>query len=246
MSPRISRHAAIADQLAKMPPELVHKIINDLPIIKLLELVSTYDVPYIDQCITTHIHLGKIFSAKHLAEVKDCFTLYLRIITLGRPPIIPKIMQLDYDAIAFLKLIPPVNIVAVLKANIISNLQAYRQFFPLLDSYSPQPIPRRLYWPTDTAAGLREIFELIDAAEGNINDLKAEQLERMARLMEKYPGTLRQRGDWSQEPRKSEQHIIANLRRESTEMRGRQILSRQFKSNSVFAFRQLYLVPYDR
>jgi len=244
MPPLINRYAAIANQLAKMPPELVHKIINDLPIMKLLVLVSTYNVPYIDQCITTHIHLGKVFSAKHLADVKDHFTLYLRIIALDRQPRIP--MMLSYDAITFLKLIPPVNIVAVLKASIISNLQAYRQFFPLLDSYSPQPIPRRPYWPMDTAAGLREIFEIIDAAEANINDLKAKQLERMARLMEKYPGTLRQRGDWSQEPRKSEQHIIANLRRESTEMRRRQILSQQFKSNSVFAFRQLYLVPYDR
>ena len=111
---------------------------------------------------------------------------------------------------------------------------------------SLQPIPKRFCWPTDAAAGLREIFEIIDAAEANLNDLKAEQLERMARLMEKYPGTLRQRGDWSQEPRKSEQHIITNLRRKSTEMRRRQLLSRQFKSSSVFAFRQLYLVPYDR
>ena len=246
MSPWINRHAAIANQLAKMPPELVHKIINDLPIIKLLELVSTYNVPYIDQCITTHIHLGRVFSAEHLAEVKEYFTLYLRIITLDHPSMIPKIMQLNYDAIAFLKLDPPVNIVAVLKANIIKNLETYQPFFPLLDRYSPQPIPRRIFWSTDTAAGLREIFEMIDAAEANINDLKAEQLERMARLMEKYPGTLRKREDWSQEPRKSEQHIITNLLRESTEMRRRQLFSRQFKSNSVFAFRQLYLVPYDR
>jgi len=64
-------------------------------------------------------------------------------------------MQLDYDAIAFLKLIPPVNIVAVPKANIFNNPETYQQFFPLLDRYSPQPIPRRIYWPTDTAAGLQ-------------------------------------------------------------------------------------------
>ena len=244
MSPLINLHAGITNQLTKMPPELVHEIINDLPITKLLELVSTNNVPYIDQCITTHIHLGKIFSAKDLADVKDYFMLYLRIITLDRPPKIPEIMRLD--AITFLELIPPVNIVAFLKANIINNLETYQQFFPLLDRYSPQPIPRRVYWPTDNAAGLREIFEIIDAAEANLNDLKAKQLERMARLMEKYPGTLRQRGDLSQEPRKSEQHMIAYLLRESTEMRRRQLLSRPLKSISVFAFRQLYLVPYDR
>lgn len=167
-----------------MPPELVHKIINDLPIIKLLELVSTYNVPYIDQCITTHIHLGKVFSAKYLADVKEYFTLYLRIITLDHPSVIPRIIQLNYDAITFLKLNPPVNIVAVLKANIINNLEAYQPFSPLLDRYSSQPIPKRFCWPMDAAAGLREIFEIIDAAKANLNDLKAEQLKRMARLME--------------------------------------------------------------
>ncbi|KDR82576.1 hypothetical protein GALMADRAFT_134169 [Galerina marginata CBS 339.88] len=240
------RYHVIAHQLTKVPPELVHEIINDLPIVKILELISNHKIPYIEQCVCTQIYLKEIFSPSFLAEVKSYFVLYLRIRRLDSRFPHPILPRLEHDAYTFLKISPPVNIVAILKAAIIKHLEKYEHLFPLLRVYAPESIPEKAFWVTDSASDLQQIFENIDAAEMKLNSLKADQLRRMACLIQKYPMTMKTRENTSQEVRRNEQHLVDRLLYLSNHMKNGQILQNRFVGVSVFSKGRPFLVPYDR
>lgn len=69
---------AVAHKLSSLPPELVHEVLSDLPLSKVLELLSVDELPYLHTCVLTHIHLGKIFTSEDTLQIiKRYFTLYL-------------------------------------------------------------------------------------------------------------------------------------------------------------------------
>jgi hypothetical protein len=64
--------------MAKLPRELVHQILNDLPIVKILQILAS-KIPHLEDCVFSHIHYQRLFKADNVSRVVDCFGLYREI-----------------------------------------------------------------------------------------------------------------------------------------------------------------------
>jgi hypothetical protein len=67
--------SAFVNKLPRLPPEIVHQVLDNLTLFKVLHLLAQKS-PYIKQCVLTHKHLGKLFqSALDITSVIDYFIL---------------------------------------------------------------------------------------------------------------------------------------------------------------------------
>ncbi|KIK02765.1 hypothetical protein K443DRAFT_131735 [Laccaria amethystina LaAM-08-1] len=224
------RYSSVAGRLPKLPRELVHKILDDISLVKVLELVSSHDIPYIDECVSTHFHLRQLLPPDVLPEAKSYFLLYNTLCERRRRQPLPNLPQLAHDAQVLLQAKPSrrVDIIAIIKVEILKDLEAYAPFFP----YS-------VTW-------LWDLFNVIDASEKKLNAVKSDQLKRMAELMVEYPGMLRDYQDPSQEQRRNADHTIAKLLLLSERIKRPQMLSGKFVGRYIFIQHNFHLVPYDR
>lgn len=255
MSSKVHRYYTVAHKLSTLPPELVHEVLSDLPLSKILELISAHQVPYLDTCVLTHIHLGKIFTSEDsLRTIKQYFTLYLSLCQHrhGRnssPN--PNIPYLQRDAYSFILNHDAAGwgdaILAQVKAFTLPLLDAYTAYLPALSRFSTEPIPDRQHWDVSDPVSLSNIWEVIEGAETSLNAVKSKQLLQVAEILAKYPGMLRSYRDSSQESRRhSLQHRIDEFERAGRAMKGPQVLGCLFVSRSWFSQHRLPLVPYDR
>lgn len=246
-----ARYSSVAGRLPKLPRELVHKILDDISLVKVLELVSSHDIPYIDECVSTHFHLRQLLPPDVLREAKSYFLLYNTLCERRRRQPLPNLPQLAHDAQVLLKAKPSkrVDIVAIIKVEILKDLEAYAPFFPVLRYFCPDPklsIPDRVFWDISSVTWLWDLFNTIDAAQKKLNAVKSDQLKRMAELMVEYPGMLRDYQDTSQEQRRNADHKIAKLLLLSERIKRPQMLSGKFVGRYIFTQHNFYLVPYDR
>lgn len=245
-----ARYSSVAGRLPKLPRELVHKILDDISLVKVLELVSSHDIAYIDQCVSTHFHLRQLLPPDVLPEAKSYFLLYNTLCERRRRQPLPNLPQLAHDAQVLLKakLSQRVDIIAIIKVEILKDLEAYAPFFPILRYFCDPKlsIPDRVFWDVSSVTWLWDLFNIIDAAEKKLNAVKSDQLKRMADLMVEYPGMLREYQDFSQEQRRNADHKIAELLLLSERIKRPQILSRKFVGRYIFSQHNFHLVPYDR
>uniref|UniRef100_A0A8H7XPB0 Uncharacterized protein n=1 Tax=Psilocybe cubensis TaxID=181762 RepID=A0A8H7XPB0_PSICU len=254
----IRRHGSFTHYISLVPPEVAHKILDDLPMGHLLQLICDNDIPHLEGCIISHLVLGKLFSAEYLAEIKELYSLYLRIcrVILGH---IPQLMHaLRYDGRIFVNRHGvfcnaqnnyPVlrnSIISAAKAAIINILHRYESSLPVLRNYAPRPIGPKSIWTTTTVEDLTEIFENLDAAEMKLKSIKSAQLQRMANIVQNYPGMVRTRWNFAQDHLRNNQHLVDWLLQCAKTMQRRQIGRNRIVARSIFSCRRLYLVPYDR
>jgi hypothetical protein len=245
------RYSSVAGRLPKLPRELVHKILDDISLVKVLELVSSHDIPYIDECVSTHFHLRQLLPPDVLPEAKSYFLLYNTLCERRRRQPLPNLPQLAHDAQVLLQAKPSrrVDIIAIIKVEILKDLEAYAPFFPVLRYFCPDPIlsiPDRVFWDISSVTWLWDLFNVIDASEKKLNAVKSDQLKRMAELMVEYPGMLRDYQDPSQEQRRNADHKIAKLLLLSERIKLPQMLSGKFVGRYIFIQHNFHLVPYDR
>jgi hypothetical protein len=242
-------------------------VLGDLSIQNILELLCNHNLPYLDECASSHFTIRKFLSSKDLPEVKEYFTLYLKIRQVNRSDPHPHIEALEHDVYHFSPT-TAANFIPIIKSMILLELKAYHPFLPVLGHFMDSPVsedqgdlmavdaadsrsppnpkfPDPVFWDTKSVAGLNSIFELIDAAEVKLNTEKRAQLIRMADLLEQHPNLLRTCCEKNQEPR-DQKHRVAYLRLQAARMPTRQILENRFIARIVFAQKQFYLVPYDK
>ncbi|KAH9480270.1 hypothetical protein JR316_0006868 [Psilocybe cubensis] len=243
-----------------MPPELVYKILDDIPLAYLLQLICDQDIPHLEHCITSHLVLGKVFSVKYLAEIKALYSLYLRVCYLvyGYYPLYMDSLRFDgrsftkahHDlleeewGVASLRLQDFFR--SAIRASTVKILYAYEYSLPVLTHYAPRTIGPKSSWEVTSVDSLREIFENLDAAEMKLNSIKFAQLNRMAAIVQTYPAMVRTLRDLGQDHHRNDQHLIDMLLRRARDMQKRQIAKQRIVAKCVFHTRRLYLVPHDR
>ena len=172
-----ARYSSVAGRLPTLPRELVHKILDDISLVKVLELVSSHDIPYIDECVSTHFHLRQLLPPDVLHEAKSYFLLYNTLCERRRRQPLPNLPQLAHDAQVLLQAKPSkrVDIIAIIKVEILKDLEAYVPFFPVLRYFCPDPklsIPDRVFWDISSVTWLWDLFNTIDAAEKKLSAVK--------------------------------------------------------------------------
>lgn len=72
--------------LAKLPRETVHQIFNDLPIIKILQVLS-FRIKYLQDCVITHLHYQRLFKEEDIADLLVIFELYREVKWFTKVPL---------------------------------------------------------------------------------------------------------------------------------------------------------------
>lgn len=248
-----SRHvlmfSAAVKKLPLLPPEVVHKVLGDIQLVRILHMLCTHDIPYLDGCVVSHGDIGKVLPGARLSETKQFFKLYLDIIKLHRHEALrrPHIAPLECDAQTFVgKGGTADRVIYHITSAILIKLSQYDSFHGALQPHASGPIPSLYHVDTTDVGSLRHLFEVLNGAEAAMNKKKSEQLKRLAQLMTEHPRTLKMASDISQEVRPNEQHRIDQLQRLSEQMLQAQILDRKFVAVRHFARHGLFVVPYDR
>jgi hypothetical protein len=134
------------------------------------------------------------------------------------------------------------EILASVRVAILSILDVYVKYFPVLSRFASEPIPSREEWDTSDPTMLWKFWKNIDAAERKMNGIKFTQLQRIAKMLLDYPDMLRSSTHHSQEShRHSLQHRVDGFER-----RARKLLwPCMYAAKSLFTHR-FPVVPYDR
>ncbi|KAG6910567.1 hypothetical protein DXG01_009517 [Tephrocybe rancida] len=249
------RYHAVAQKLDILPPEVLHKVLDDLPLLKILEVISVHNVPYVDSCVLSHPNYGRIFrTPQSLFILKQYFTLYVELCQRQQGPRSsgnPEIARLARNATQLVKELGKApgysdKILAEVKVEVFALLETYKPYMQALAQYSPQSIAGGMPDLSDPVA-LRHFWTHLDAAETSLNEAKSAQLLRIARLYAEYPGMLRHRLDDSQESRRlSDHHRIDALKISAQRMLKPQILRGKFVAKAIFSQQQFPVIPYDR
>ncbi|KAF9533278.1 hypothetical protein CPB83DRAFT_846177 [Crepidotus variabilis] len=242
------RYASIALQLPKLPPEVVHGILGDLSIQKLLQISCGFDVPYIDQCICSHFLLRAIFQASTFKDIKTSFNAYQRIRAMNPQDPHPNLSPLKFDAARFCELNKDwlktiVN--DTILAGLFVEMKKYKPYLEVLRLYTSYPIPEPRLW-SPTSQEVVRMLEALDEAEVKLNGIKTQQLRNMAKLVQEYPGMLRTRDNRSQEPIRNEKHIVDTLLVTAKMMEQRHLISGKLRGAAIFSSPFLFLCPSDR
>jgi len=255
MSSPNPRFHAVARHIVKLPRELVHRIIDDLTLGKLLELITIHDLPYIEECLLGHHGLDVLFQRIDLGDLKAYYRIFLTLRQRRRQfgrrkPTVALAYFDDCDVQTFVtKYNTRVDLISVVTEAIEELVQRYRDYaFHLNVEGMPdlwqtlQDVGFRCESPDATLAVVEGLWD----AERELNRVKAAQLERMASLIERYPATLRTRADFLQDPRRNEGHIVEKLRNMGRRMLKGNILSGCIVGIEVFTYRDLFIIPYNR
>jgi len=238
---------AIIRSLISFPPDLIHQILNDLPIFKILGLAA-YDVRYINDCILSHIRLREFFpSQAHLSSVCSFFKLFTDIFH-GRVPAslstyLSQALQATIATSHRMDLTPE-YLTRQLRLSISHTLrQVGGHRISLLASFSPTPISPLTNWENPTLSSLQLYWTTLKHAQHVLNEIKSSQLRRLADLMTAHPHMLKMTMDPSQERRRNVAHLVGYLNQSAKNVHVH-VLDRRIVARSLFI--RFPLVPYDR
>ncbi|APA09602.1 hypothetical protein sscle_05g043720 [Sclerotinia sclerotiorum 1980 UF-70] len=245
----------VVRNLQKLPLELVHEIMNDLPVIKILSILS-WRLPYLDQCVITHIRWKRIFrSHNDISHAAKCYTLYREIYWFYRCPLVKGSSVLALSSYMLIKnMIPFDLILRSMSHKIRAGLCIYPHDLDLLLEHGESICPRI----EDTGLQSQEhplnlnecwiYWNWIKESKLRLNKLKSQELRLAARLIEQYPRILKKPHDPSQSaPRPNTTHLMVRFERQAVKSLYDRNLSHdwnryQYRSDTNV----ILLVPYDR
>ncbi|TFK61232.1 hypothetical protein BDN72DRAFT_828449, partial [Pluteus cervinus] len=246
---RYPRYHAIAARLQTLPPEVVHQIIDDLQVVKILEILSVNSHPSIDFAVQSHIHLKRLlcYAPDSFDLIKSSFKLYYDIMQAKRCPEYPQILERDAGTLVQLwsNTTEPI-ILNPIRAELLRNLEQFVPWLGILNDFSASPIPDRELWDLNDIPSLRLIWENIHAAEIHLNQIKSDQLARLADLIETYPALLVGSTAPSQEPHPNVHHRVSAFRRLAVNMLKPQFYDGKLVAQRIFSAERLPIIPYDR
>ncbi|CZR60137.1 uncharacterized protein PAC_10033 [Phialocephala subalpina] len=250
-----SRPPAFINGLTRLPRELVHRVLDDLPMIKILQIIS-HKIPYLDECIRSHMSYRRVFpSQREIDRISDHFILHRDICRW-------KSISLTQGHVFMTSNPSSSRQLYIYGYMSSSQLACTREFMSdeirkhvtlqdaeveALAAFASQPLPT-LYSSLQELEIWRARWEWIRGAKIKFNKAKAAQWFKAAELIESHPGKLMLKKplDPSQgPPRPNTAHIAAYLRRTANKI----LKHRQFGpygDTCRHKINGLVLVPYDR
>lgn len=235
--------------LKRLPTEIVHQIIEELPLRKILQILVHKD-EFLDQCIISHLKLGKLFSDHaEIGKVLPLFIIYTEINRFLRNKAIPGVelpLQLDHllahasNTAVFRN--EAINLRTYLTAAINRLLPVGEREMNMLEPHADAPI--YCYSPE-----LVVRWDWVKTAKRNLNRAKSHQLLLVADLMQKFPEKvmLKRPLDPSQgSPRQNLKHIEDRLRNDAKRALQHARLVYPIQNNTYRCKYTIELIPYDR
>jgi len=236
--------------LTKLPRELVHKVLDDLPVIKILQIIS-HKIQYLDQCITTHIRYRRMFDSQaSINSVVDYFILYREIKRATQAPLtlLPGLETYGSSIVGQRSYEWRLRTYLVSRIDLDLTLSPVEQ--NLLNPWGSGQCPSK---PGERDPDQLEQFwkrwNWIKDSKLNLNVEKASHFTKAADLITAYPGNfmLKTPLDPNQgAPRRNVDHIANRFRLTARKvLRDHRILYK-YKGYCGQAVDGLILVPYDR
>ncbi|PQE29529.1 AAA ATPase central domain protein [Rutstroemia sp. NJR-2017a WRK4] len=233
-------------------PPAVHQVFDDLPIVKVIRILC-YRLDYLNECVLTHLHYGKLFSSSQdIALAVEYFTLFRETRVFRNKALAPPKSPLaqvpgPHSSTTFGDII---NICQMGIVEIRACLDIPSPDLDLLTKYGRSPRPQLVDPFEDARAWLqhgRSYWQWVKEAKSNLNAQKADQIKLAADLVERYPHVVKQTTDPRQDvAERNISHISSRLRSFANQaLRDRKLT--HFSPGSVKA--PLYLIeiiPYDR
>ena len=259
---------ALVTNLPRLPPEIVHQVIDNLPLFKVLHLLS-HKTPYAERCVRTHRHLGKLFqSPSDVASVIDYFILLRDIRQFThrwlKEPVntfngqnlvyahahYNNIMSWNYSIAGSSAQFPIDVLRDFLIASIRDHLRLDTLDLDLLRPYASTDYPGSPIMLNSSCEDLLIRWLWIKEAKKRLNAVKAGQLDRVTDLIMAYPGKvmLKKPLDPSQEgPRPNVLHIANTFRSNAKRMlRDSKFVHSPPNCRCTQGVDLIELVPYDQ
>jgi hypothetical protein len=258
--------------LSNTPPEIVHQILSDLPLIKILQIL-TYKIPFLENCILTHLQLKKLFTSRAaLDETLNCFTLYLSICNYtNRSPskTFPSLLARNFSQHAEQDIANPApwdlgnrtwlwrhhnrqidldDLKKQMLDVITETLDLSPLALELLSPHNATPYSLILLNLGDDVEYLRTRWNWIKEAKTKLNESKARQLNLAADLYCQYPGKLMLKKplDPSQDgPRPNFRHVENYLRQRAKRVLSDRKFNGPFHGKCCPSIDLIELIPYD-
>jgi hypothetical protein len=237
---------AFVTKLQRLPPEIVHQILDCLPLYKVLNLLA-HRTPYVANCVLTHPQLKEVFqSLWGITQVLDCFVLFRDIRNFCRQPLnhIP-VLTLHYSREARMS-VPYSDLRDKLIDDMIDDIRDHLRLelhdIDLLRSSTGYPPPLDITFENHVNRWL-----WIKRAKERMNASKAAQWNKAADLLTSYPTLLKKTHDPSQgEPRRNTAHITNRFRGNAKRCLNDRRLVHPRNRPCVLGVDLIELVPYDR
>ncbi|KAE9381199.1 hypothetical protein N431DRAFT_424790 [Stipitochalara longipes BDJ] len=237
---------AFVMKLQRLPPEIVHQILDCLPLYKVLNLLA-HRTPYAAKCVLTHPRLKEAFrSLWDINRILDCFILFRDIRIFCRQSLKDIfVLSLNYSMIGYDN-VSNSNLMNVLIDKMIDDIRDHLRLelhdIDLLRSSTDYPPPLDV-----TFENLLNRWLWIKRAKERMNAAKADQWTKAADLLTAFPTLLKKTRDPSQgEPRINIAHITNRFRGNAKRcLNDRRLVHRRNKP-CVPGVDLIELVPYDR
>ncbi|KAF4632656.1 hypothetical protein G7Y89_g5478 [Cudoniella acicularis] len=240
--------------LSRLPPETIHQIIDDLPIVNVLKILSHNDA-YLNDCILSHIGYQKILpSLVEAADMTEYFILHREICQFLNKALAgeqsPCGSSYMYQTYAKASRHSRDNLQENLRNGFKNQINATVGLNDvqkaILAPYGPQQYPIVL---GDSYQNLVTLWKWTKSAILNINAVKAQQRNKIADLISKYPGKimLKKPQDPSQAgPRFNTEHISKWFRDAAKRSLQNRKIPKKGTGRCYHALELIELIPYDR
>jgi len=237
---------ALVTKLQRLPPEIVHQILDCLSLYKLLNLLA-HRTPYAAKCVLTHPQLKEVFrSMWDISRVLDCFVLFRDIRLFCRQsvkevyPLSLNYSMLQYGNNSRDDLVD--TVIDKMTDDVRDHLRLELHDIDLLRSSTDYPAPLDV-----TFESLLNRWLWIKRAKKRMNEAKADQWNKAADLLTSYPILLKKTHDPSQAgPRKNIAHITGRFRGNAKRCLNDIRLEHARDRPCVPRVDLIELVPYDR
>ncbi|QSZ37674.1 hypothetical protein DSL72_008773 [Monilinia vaccinii-corymbosi] len=252
-----SRLPVVVRNLQKLPREIVHQVLNDLPVIKVLSILS-WKIVFLDQCVMSHIYYGRIFSSQDgISMALKHYTLYREICWFHRWPPADTGAASNFASSGqslSMEWGPLDLIIATMRRTIRAGLDIEFYDLDLLGKHARNPRPSTTNMRAEGAEQPLNLhscwiyWNWIKESKRELNEIKSKQLRSSARLVEKYPRVLKRPLDPSQgAPRPNTTHLVANLEAHAMRsLRDRNLYHHWHNNWCIPGTHMVELVPYDR
>ncbi|CAG8909087.1 unnamed protein product [Penicillium egyptiacum] len=240
--------SSIVCNIAAMPTELAHQIIDDLRVWDILKLLC-YDNDRVDACIMSHPICRNMLGAdpKTFAKWKFAAHLYKDIFTaVGKASVPENWAGTDYLG-ANIHCVKPQNYGEILnrmKDRIDGELNIHWCKTDLTRFGAPNYSNRFGYLKRDYSfEELRTCWHDIQKAKANLFQLRASELRWTADMLETNPDILKRTLDPAQEFRPNTAHIVSRLRHTADAII--RTPAKKFIFSEHFSYDFLAIIPFD-
>lgn len=244
------RPPAFVRHLARLPPGMLEQVMNDLPIIRALQILC-FGTQTLKKSVLNHQQYRQLFlSQADAAPTMDLFRLYRDVCWFRRLPLANQWSHLSNvyrhvqrrwgNQTDDLR-----RVETELKGTILTELRLSDVDEAILSAHSSKPCPKL---DQNNLSALKLRWDWIKQGKLMLNAKKAEQINMVADVIADYPGRVRLKKplDPSQDgPRPNTQHIINGFRGAATRVLKDRHINHYYKASCCKGVECIEVIPYD-